>query len=249
MHGHGDGDVDRQVGDGQVHLGPVAGRDLYVAYPDGFGGAIGGGAHRPAPYPCAPAGMGGSAFVSMNEIISSAMSMPVDCSIPLRPGRRVHLYEQGAAAGPEHVHAGYVQPQRLAGAHSGRTLFHRDLDLLRGASPVEVGTELARSALALHGADHAVAYDEGSDVGSVRLLDELLHQYVDLGPSEGLEGALCRGHGLAKYDPQALGPLHQLDDDGRAADHADQLLRPPRGVGEAGDGQADPQAGHDLQRP
>ena len=93
---------------------------------------------------------------------------------------------------------------------------------------MQVRTKLARPALPLHSANYAVTNDESSNVRSVRLLDEFLHQYVQVGSSKSFECTFCRGHGLAKYDPHALSPLHQLDDDGRAADHADQILRSSR---------------------
>ena len=114
---------------------------------------------------------------------------------------------------------------------------------------MKVGPKLARSALALHRTNHAVTYDESSNVCSARLLDKFLNQYVDLGPSKSLECAFCRGHGLAKYNSQALSPFHQLDDDGWATDHTDQLLCSSRRVCETGNRQTNPQARHDLQRP
>src|SRR5665811_1466032 len=61
----------------------------------------------------------------------------------LEPRRRVHLQNDRAPLGLQHVDAGDVEAHRLGGLHRARSLAGAQLDLLGGAAPVEVGAEVA----------------------------------------------------------------------------------------------------------
>jgi hypothetical protein len=93
--------------------------------------------------------------------------------------------------------------------------------------------------LPLHRGDHPVADHEHPDVGRVGLLDELLHQDIDVHALKRLDHRLCRFHRLAKHNPDALGSFEQLDDDWRPADEVDDVLGLARIVGEGCNGKSD----------
>src|SRR5690606_101718 len=92
------------------------------------------------------------------------------------------------------------------------------------ASTMQVGTELAFCALALHGSHHLAVDDKGPDVCPSCLLNEFLHNNTCFQSMKSLNNRLACFFCFCQYDPQALGSLQKLDDQGCAAYMFHQLF-------------------------
>ena len=106
-------------------------------------------------------------------------------------------------------------PMRFAAETAVARSAGSDLGEFGAAAAVEVRAEIVRRAGSLHRRDDLAADHQRADIGAARFLDEFLHQDVDVGPAEGLDHRLGRGHGLGENDADALRALEQLDDHGR----------------------------------
>ena len=108
----------------------------------------------------------GDAVSSMYLIIAPATSLPLASSMPSSPGEEL----TSMTTGPWFERSMSTPQTRSPIAFAERTAVLRSsgvsLIRLARAAAVEVGAELALRALPLHRRDHAVADDEGADVGA-----------------------------------------------------------------------------------
>src|SRR5665647_1467901 len=175
----------------------------------------------------------------------------IDAGRPLdafQAGRGIDLHDQRPMAGADHIDAADVEAERRRRAGGHLLFLVGKLDLHGGSAPMQVGTELARTADPLVGCHNLAADDQRADIAAVRLADELLNHDVHVVGAERFDDRLGRALGLGENDAHALGALEQLDDDGDAADLLDHVLGFAWAVGEGGHRQADTFTRQQLQR-
>ncbi len=98
-----------------------------------------------------------------------------------------------------------------------------------------------------HCRDHFIADYEGSDIGALSFLDEVLYQEVGVQLPERRDDRLGRFPGLREHDSQPLSPFEELHHDGRASYHFEDTGNILGAVGEAGRWQTNAGAGQDLK--
>src|SRR6516165_353915 len=140
-----------------------------------------------------------------------------------------------------------VEAERARSPHRRAPLLRGDAHLLARAAAMQVRAEFAGGTLPLHRGHNSVADHQRADIGRVGLLDELLHQDVDVNALKGLDHRLRRFRRLAEQHADALGAFQQLYDDRRAADKIDDILGLAWVVGEGRDGESDAASGKQLK--
>src|ERR1700761_9435234 len=108
----------------------------------------------------------------------------------LKTRRGIDLQDQGATVRAQQVDTGDFQSKRRCGLDRDALFFRRQHRRHSRATAMQIGAKFAWAGDALHGGNHLATNDEATQVASLGLADEFLHQEIGVEATESLDDAL-----------------------------------------------------------